>query len=179
MITSLMIRLLAAIIAILAITASPASAKVTGDWGRYADIASRFNVPLPDAYVHRGGCPAEYFDGTAPACASQTGEIWLPDSESSRFALAHELGHVFDAQYLTVSDREWLRRVMRAPSGPWWDARYGAAEWFADYYADCAVGNQGESLEGYADRPTPRQLRRVCMAIRVWGILRSAEPPRP
>lgn len=156
----------------LALTATDASAKVTGDWGRYEHVANSLAVPLPNAYIHRGGCPSSQHQGTRPACANpSTGEIWIPDEDSARFTLAHELGHVFDGQYLTDSDREWLRRVMTAPSGDWWKPN-GAGEWFADFYGDCAVGLGRTSLEGYAERPSPRRLRRVCTAIHVWALIR-------
>lgn len=170
-----MLRIAASLVVLLvgAVTCSTAQARVSGDWGRYADVASRFAVPLPDAYVHRSGCPLDQHNGSRPACANPTtGEVWLPDSDSARFTLAHELGHVFDSQYLKDSDREWLRRVMRAPAGDWWRSD-GAGEWFADFYADCAVGLGRSSFEGYADRPSPRHLRRVCTAIHVWGLVRS------
>jgi hypothetical protein len=156
--------------------AAPAEATVTGDWGWYAVTASHFRVPLPDAYVHRSPCPDQ---SGIDACASwDTPEIWLPDeprtpSSLQVFALAHELGHRFDAQYLADPDREWLRRVMRAPGGDWLDDS-GAGEWFADYYADCALDSLRHHIseEGYADRPSFRQLQRVCNAVWAWWRIR-------
>lgn len=164
-------RLLTLTAAAFLLAAAPASGAVSGDWGRYASEARSFAVPLPAVYVHRSGCPHEQH-AARPACTNpSTGEVWIPDSDTARFTLAHELGHAFDGQVLTDADRSWFRRVMHAPAGPWWQPD-GAGEWFADYYADCAVGNARISQEGYADRPTPRQLRRVCTAVRVLGLTR-------
>jgi len=167
-------RLLAALAAALALACLPAAtadARVTGDWGYYAAVSSRFDVPLPDVYVHRGGCPEYVYGDWRPPCSSpETREVWIPDG-AGRFALAHELGHQFDEQYLTDPDRAWLRRLMRAPRGDWWRPS-GAGEWFADYYADCAIGLGRTSREGYASRPSPLRLQRVCNAIAVWGLTR-------
>lgn len=147
-----------------------ASAAVTGDTPHYADVASRFKVPLPDAYVHRADCPAYDFGG--PCASNETHDVWLPDSSMTRFALAHELGHQFDEQNLNDGYRTWLRARMRAPGGVWLQD-HGANEWFADFYALCALGyDRGvhrDSPEGYASHPSKRRLRPVCVAIRNWG----------
>lgn len=156
--------------------AAPADARVTGAWGKYQTVAANFKVPLPDVYVHRGGCP-DWSGPVAglPCSHPLTNDIWIPD-DADRFALAHELGHQFDRQYLTDPDRDWLRLVMHADPDGEWSLPSGPDEWFADFYADCAVGNTRHSEEGYADRPTPKRLRRVCTAIRVWGLIRLGQP---
>jgi hypothetical protein len=148
-----------------AFSPAPASGAVTGDWGAYAVLASRLDVPLPDAYVHRSDCPG----GTAAACSSPVSDdVWVADWALDKFTLAHELGHQFDRQFLTDADREWLRRVMHAPGGEW-IRRFGADEWFADYYADCATRawrRGSSSSAAYAPLPPPTRLARVCLAIR-------------
>jgi hypothetical protein len=166
---------LAVVLALGALLLIPAQtqAAVSGDWGAYRAMASRLRMPLPAAYVHNSDCPD---DGGSDACANpSTGEAWIPAVDLDRFTLAHELGHLFDAQYLTERDREWLRLVMRAPSGDWWEP-WGAGEWFADYYADCAVYGgrpRRSSPETYlADRPPARRVARICWAITAWGLTR-------
>jgi hypothetical protein len=155
----------------LLLTPAQTQAAVTGDWGAYAAMASRFRMPLPVAYVHSSDCPDD-----GGACANPaTGEAWVPRIDMDRFSLAHELGHLFDAQRLTDRDREWLRLTMRAPAGDWWKP-WGAGEWFADYYADCAIyGGRPwrSSPETYlAERPPARRVARVCWAILAWGLTR-------
>lgn len=163
------------LLAALSALALPARADgaVTGDWGAYAAIASRFHAPLPTAYVHRADCPD---NSVSDACANPTtGEAWIPAIDLDRFTLAHELGHLFDGQVLTDRDREWLRLVMRAPGGDWWQPD-GAGEWFADYYADCAAYGgrpRHDSPEVYlAERPPAGRVMRVCWAIMAWGLTR-------
>jgi hypothetical protein len=153
---------------------TPARAAVTGDWGGYQAVASRLHVPLPDAYIHRGECPVV----AGAACAYQnTGDIWLP-ADSDRFTLAHELGHMFDAQFLDDRERKWLRRLMHAPGGDW-GREWGAAEWFADYYATCAIRPRPhEFTTGYISFPIPN-LQRVCNAIWVLWLVRERPDPEP
>src|SRR4051812_2136585 len=92
---------LACVVAVLATggVARASGPRVTGDWGAYAAIASHFHAPLPAAYVHNSDCPD---DGASDACADPaSGEAWIPAVDLDQFTLAHEMGHLFDAQYLT------------------------------------------------------------------------------
>lgn len=57
--------------------------------------------------------------------------------------LAHEVGHLFDWQVLTDTDRSAFAAVMHSPARGWYELQMpsgDAAEWFADYYA-AAAGN--------------------------------------
>ena len=92
-----------------------------------------------------GGCP--WWGGQADACTDQYTTIWIrPKVDSSmgkRFVLLHEVGHVFDANVLTDSDRARLLRIMQERQS-WLDLDpglfYGSArERFGDVYAACAT----------------------------------------
>lgn len=154
---------IAATVSLMAPAAS--HAVIAGDWGRHSVLASRFHVPLPTAYVHTAECP--YAPGH-PCAGLETREAWVPHG-SDRFTLAHELGHLYDEQTLTDTGREWFRTAMRAPAGGWWK-EWGAAEWFADFYALCALGYDLRRINsapgGYISHPSRQRLSRVCNRIR-------------
>jgi hypothetical protein len=160
-----------------------AGAAVSGDWGAYAAVANRFAVPLPDAYVHHAGCP----DGSGSPCASsdqRDPDVWMPWAPvgaAQRFALAHELGHRFDAEYLTDGDRMYFARIIHAPSGPWRQdsgltADAGGEEWFADFYAACAVRMRFDgSTPNFGDYAviTEKRLRHFCGNLRFYAARRG------
>jgi hypothetical protein len=132
-----------------------------------------YHMPLPpgDLVIHRGPC----FDGGGACALSSSGGVWA----QGRFALAHELGHVFDTRVLTPSDRAWFTQLLDLTGRPW-GASGGwpdPAERFADAYAACAVGLspagkrdrkgrvRGGWIDVYGCRPTARQHRAICNAI--------------
>lgn len=130
----------------------------------------RRSQPLPrsasGAYAHSEPCP--YYDFLVSCADTEAHEVWLYGKD--RFTLAHELGHQFDEQYLTDQVRAWFRVKMGADRSGAWVRPYGPNEWFADFYADCTIGNRRNSQEGCADRPSAKRLRRVCVAIRAIGM---------
>lgn len=82
-----------------------------------------------------------------------------------RYQLAHEVGHLFDWQVLTDSQREEVRLLMHAPAGDW-EREHGAGEWFADYYAAAAITpivkrrtSRGGNPYAYATVTTKRLVR--------------------
>jgi hypothetical protein len=184
--------LLAAAFALFAI-ATPAQAHITGDHysgDHYALMyAGTFKVPLPpgDVTITRAECPA--FPGERATCAyMDTGAIYM--AELDRFSLAHELGHVFDARVLTEPERARLARLLGMDGAPWENGTGEhctvdapcPSELFADAYATCATRGDDirprrtrrgalvfTEVNAYGYRPTPRQHRRVCRAIRTSG----------
>jgi hypothetical protein len=98
---------------------------------------------------------AEY--GGIPSCAAGGGlipvdpsAIWTP-----RWVFAHELGHEFDAAFMSDQDRARFIYLARFPAGSPWQYPFaiqheGPNEFFADDYATCAISgfNLGTELPG-------------------------------
>lgn len=137
--------------------------------------ASAGRMPRPPVLrVSADRCP----DAGGPCASSST--IYV-DGSSDRFIRAHEIGHLFDAQLLTDSDRAWFMRAMHLP-GPWvqgsgWpDGAASPSEWFADYYAACDTGinPNREWVASYAPQLNYGRLARLCWAIAAVGVVRGA-----
>lgn len=115
-------------------------------------------------------------------------QIAMGDSvDMERGYLLHELGHVFDAEYMTDSDREQFMSMLglRGGSARWWYAlttvsygvtiHFAPGEWFAESYRMCATWGVDQSSEkvntfedyGYpGDRPAfAIQQRQACRLI--------------
>lgn len=100
-------------------------------------------APLPAGVtVHLERCPTT---GTSGCAYVQTGDIYVtphPDSDRRvfRFLLAHELGHVWDAQHMDDSHRDSFAAQVGMLGQPWLDpdALAQPGESFADAYAFCA-----------------------------------------
>lgn len=71
----------------------------------------------------------------------QNGVIHSPGPLSRR-DLAHEVAHIFDYRVLTDADRAKISRILKAPTDRQWYDGSGGAEFFADYYAAAAMGDQ-------------------------------------
>jgi hypothetical protein len=100
---------------------------------------------------------------------------------TDKFTLAHETGHLLDAQVLSDGDRQFFQRLLHSPTGPW-NQGTGAAggyhspsEQFADYYAAAATGydprpkRKGKAISGGStDSYTPigpKRLKRLTQAL--------------
>lgn len=138
-------------------------------------------VPLPpDFQTVRTDCPY-YQDGGS--CWDVTTRTVFLEPYAGRHVLWHELGHAFDDEVLTNSDRAAFMRVMRL-RGPWVQgtgyekgADRSPNEWFADAYADCQLGREprrnrklgvsvGSTSNIYGYAPTRGQRRQVCSLVR-------------
>lgn len=130
-----------------------------------AAIASRSGIPSPRATIIHAPCP-----DVGGSCAYADGRVYLARG-ASRFARQHELGHVFDTQFLDEGERNKLQRLLGLPRGPWFDGTgEGSAspsEMFADAYAACRLQLDPMGLwqVSYGYLPTRRQHRLVCATI--------------
>ena len=142
-------------------------------------------MPRPEVTKHRYLNPA--CEGLR--CADwTTGEIWI-GKRPHRFAISHEIGHIFDGQVLSDEDREWFTDALDfEPGTPWQtgDVREGTPsggpmEHFADAYAACDLGlhpdgvRRGRAIysdwiSAYGYMPTATQHRRICRRIAEVGI---------
>lgn len=115
--------------------------------GGGADARTHPLVPAADVTLVKGEPPGGGWEGFRAAEAG--GTIWYT-ADADAWDLAHEMGHAFDEQELTDSDRRRLsgRQVMRTGGGPWITGDGGPDECFADWYANARLG-QGP---GFADR---------------------------
>lgn len=110
--------------------------------------ATLARAPLPAAMptITHAACPDDAsaagctYQGSAP-CGNPAGCVYV--RLDSWFALAHELGHVFDYQSLTDNDRLYLQRLLGYADDIDWHvgSRLEAppAEAFADTYAKCSL----------------------------------------
>lgn len=133
----------------------------------------------PAAPISTSECPAG-----GGACFTN-GTIYL-GAGASRFERQHEIGHAFDAEVLTDSQRADFQRMMRAPAGPWFAGTgfpaglHSPAEWFADYYAVCLarINPRQGWPDSYAPRPTLRRFLRVCNAIKFVSFVHQSSVTR-
>jgi hypothetical protein len=96
------------------------------------------------------------------------------------FVLFHELGHVFDREWMTDADRAaFMTAIGRA--GGWWSADSGAppAELFADAYSLCSIYGARIARDitapvGYGWEPTSSLQRTVCGLMQAVGRSRLA-----
>lgn len=95
-----------------------------------------------------------------------------PTESLMRFVTMHELGHVFDDEVLTPSERDTFKRIARIPASVGWgDPPNAPAEKFAEAYRLCdLIGPRLPSVTwryiGYEWAPTPKQHRLACTLIR-------------
>lgn len=118
----------------------------------------------PDAFRAALGSRGATASAYADTSTNTVHTLGRPDP----FQVAHEKGHLLDAQLLTDPDRVRISRMLRAPAK--WDADRGGAEWFADYYAAAATNmklrqHRGraivqQTMDSYADLG-PRRLQRL------------------
>lgn len=141
-------------------------------FGSPVSAEARNGIPSPKVTVLAESCP----DGSGGPCANQESRtIYLPTGTSS-FAREHELGHIFDVQYLSEGERNRFQTLAKIKGE--WNPGTGAtaagmrspAERFADAYAACRLGlvPGANWTVGYGYNPTRKQHRAVC------GFLRRA-----
>jgi hypothetical protein len=114
-------------------------------------------------------------------------------SRTARFALAHEIGHIYDTQTLTDENRARLTGLMGFPADTVWDDQRDAEscwkrcplEMFADAYAACAIGatpgvhripGRGRVYDWqttYGYEPSQGTHREVC------AVIRATRPAQP
>lgn len=133
-------------------------------------------IPSPRALVVYGPCP----DATAAsACTyADQGLIYAPKG-TSRFAIEHERGHVFDQQLLGPGERHALQGAMGLPESRPWRTGTGLtaeglsspSERFADLYAACRLRLDPETRweSAYDYQPSRRAFRHACGVVRRAG----------
>jgi hypothetical protein len=147
---------LAGIVAL--IVAAPAhAATIRTETGQvpqpYAAWIDRSKMPVPAVNItlvpmtlcpEAGGCMV--FDGGYKIAARKV-----------RFALMHEIGHVFDREVMTPASR---KEFVRATNRPWNEER------FADAYGLCSISKTiiFDALSRW--RPTKTRWKGVCRVIR-------------
>lgn len=174
-------RVLCLLLAVLSLTAAaPAEARTHLDsFDRYA-AAMTIGTPPERVSVQRdlaGHC------GSGQACMDYFDDILFARVRPTRFAVRHELGHLFDAR-MRVEVRYGFAKVMGYSIAPgplgsnWWRNRIQRGTWdapasevFADAFANCSdPANRGgvqRTVEtSYGWFPSPRTFRRVCGLIR-------------
>jgi hypothetical protein len=113
--------------------------------------ADAARMPLPRATIVNTECPYYAEQGAHSSCAdTETNVVYLSPGDG-RWTKLHELGHLFDAQYLTDTTRAWMTTALGIPAGtPWWGEtgiglsgaqHTSPGEQFADIYAMCALGD--------------------------------------
>lgn len=121
-------------------------------------------VPLPPRYeITIGQCPG--YEAVAGCAFRESAHVYVAD-ERDRFTRYHELGHLYDAQVLTVRDRSWFMAAFHF-TGMWegetaLDEKGYAVEpveVFADEYARCALGQRTDTPE-WAPFGSPKSLKR-------------------
>lgn len=133
-----------------------------------ATIAAIAALAVPNATIIPEACP----NGSGMPCAERaTATIYVPDG-TSRFGREHELGHLFDAQFLDDGERNALKRAMGLPVSRPWSTGTGLtagglaspSEKFADLYAACRLRMDPDRRweTGYDYQPSRRALRLAC-----------------
>lgn len=165
------------------------AAVVEGDAsGTFQAWTDRSKMPTPPVVVVRAGAPTECgweFGGdlTNPACVLLPETIIITKPRwINRWTFYHEMGHVFDAELLTESERSRFLELIRLPGRPWEYSEVGVdihdtspQEFFADAWAECAedgITPSAAVLEralplkfGPRWIEDPRQFSRICRLI--------------
>jgi hypothetical protein len=115
----------------------------------FADYAQQSKMPVPSVTVRVHYCPAY---GPGWECYDPTENvIYVPRSGvKDRESFYHELGHAFDAHYLTDEDRMQLALELGyGPSDWYWQCNPKKAgcplppmEIFAEMYMECSLGRK-------------------------------------
>lgn len=151
-----------------------------GDNTPYAAWVDQAAVPTPDAVVkivRDENCRG--WTGGLMGCAEfepmkATGVIHLtPDAsgEVLRKVFYHELGHIFDDEYIYPADRPGLISALGFPAGSTWiGSQVGSInpqEWFAEAATVCSFGRK-PPYQSYEFRWGPKdpQVRYVCDFMR-------------
>jgi hypothetical protein len=155
-------------------------------------LASRRYIPAPPVIntVYGPVDPNINGDGQAVAAYTDptTNTIHLP-RDYSPFMRANEVAHLFDRQVLTDGDRNFFRKLMRAPKDGPWDRAYAGdpngyvspAEWFSDYYAAAATGltpQNGYNATQHAEMDE-RRMRQFEKAMKRLMKRRGLKPYQP
>lgn len=132
-------------------------------------------IPAPNATVVRATCPVPTATGL---CASREDRVVYVAGNADRFAFEHELGHLFDAQFLDDGERNALKRAVAIPVDRPWNLGTGLtkeglaspSERVADLYAACRLRLDPDTRweTAYDYQPSRKQFRRAC------GVLRRA-----
>ena len=143
---------------------------------RYQGWADAARMPTPTGVVELvlAPCPVPISDGCIMHGAPPT--IFLGPTVRDRPILLHELGHAFDAQRMTPSDRVAFEAIF-ADGRAWRSPPNSPHERFAEAYSLCARHPRIRRTytAGYGYRATPGQHRRVCALIeRVGSAATSA-----
>jgi hypothetical protein len=157
-------RLALLIAAVILVPAAPAGAEGHSHTRAVMREFVSHEIPAPVVAIVADSCP----DGSGMPCASQSERVaYIPDG-TSRFSREHELGHIFDAEYMDAGERQRFETLVGL-SGPWiqgtgMEGTKSPAEWFADAYAACRLhltpGSNWTLAYGYD--PSKREHRAVC-----------------
>jgi hypothetical protein len=154
-----------------------------------ASIALFVPVP-PGVHVVMRGCPGD----PTISCADGNRTIYLRPADlragypDAHLMLAHELGHIWDLERFTDTDRGHYRTVLGLGRSDWFpgldnevtpDGVLAPAEYFADAYALCSMSpryrrwlrRHGGYYGTYGER-----VRRRDLAITCWMIDQQSSP---
>lgn len=104
-------------------------------------------VPTVFFSIVTAPCPAYPIENGGWSCYEpSTRTIYAPRFD--RFTFIHEVGHAYDFQVMSDTDRAEVQPMLTQSSGLWSGGTfYGADEEFASAYAGCVMGNE------FANRP--------------------------
>lgn len=138
-----------------------------------ATMASAY-VQLPKGHVAvlDRECP-DYPAGSGVSCVYHAKPDVIYTNQNDSWIFLHELGHVFD---MTKTMKPWqrtaFRLIMKDRTSTWYTyegGETGLSEKFADAYADCAQGFQGDEANfpggAYGYHPTKLQQFQVCRML--------------
>lgn len=129
----------------------------------YAGWIDHSKAPVPQ--VHITLMPGSWCPKNSAACMDSMGGYRIGMRLRSRFALMHEVGHVFDEE---VMDAQGHREFLGL-------AKKDVGERFADAYGICAIWPRFDSLARW--NPSPKTRRAACRVIRrAYGRFISARP---
>lgn len=151
----------------------------------YQRWADESYAPTIGGRVHLTLTPCPDTEGRACADPVEP-RIWLDPGTTGRLDLLHELGHVFDTQELSDTERARFSRSLHIHPGAWndYNRENPTAEKFAVAYSMCALWGRGIRPATYFIRsgfygyePSLRHHLRLCAFIRrTTGIVRCRRP---
>lgn len=164
---SALVAWVVALLSLLALAPAAQAHTITGLTPLQARYVERSYAPLPEnVEVSQRACTNPELAYTSCAHLDLNTLDIHPRHARSAFVLRHEIGHLFNEQFMDAAEQERYAEIVGLEEFD--------IEWFANTYAECAGTNPNHKRKRHAQSDsfpgqiTERQARRVCRLLTKW-----------